>query len=723
MPWAWNPPPVTAAPAAAQRPDTPGLAWQENPHGAGLVTPKTNVTRKDFAAALDTQISLFGALRSWRETLRGQGTFARRNYQAASVNGQKLNLSIGKQELPSVLRSWSGPGHTSGTEARFGGLALGTTYQPDELKNVLASYDKATDEAALTASDGSRLTWLTADALKTKTSALQFSLARARRDILPGDGEQFVEGTALGASGHMNLPLQWKLRANWTRSELTSAAEEEAQGEAWGVAADGPIVHPWGQAKATASFSTTDKDFGTLAAPTPGVGARTGSVALQQDVALGMVKGSMKLKAARSKRPGMGEAAMGEQVADENVEGGANFRVQLMPRLSLVGSGVVRTGAQNFVAQPVELTPPPAASPQPVAVLTDPPARPPVETPATAPATPPTTETEPGIPGGGPEDTVVTPPVPAPVIEIPTPEAQPVEPVSLVPVPVPVPVVPSMPATLPPTPTPETPVTTLPLTPAAGGEAPLPATEGPVTEGPATLGTTPTEATDASAAPGQDVFGREGVALRSDVTQAAGGDVGLELKLSRSLAFTLSTGYTRTLNTRYLFDDWEPLALTDENRFALELRQKTGQGSWGVRVSHKLWNDKYDSVASTLADQQATVLRLETERRLIGAIKVSGGVDWAQHNAYGAQLTARRVQAKLHLAALGRLDMRLTDGPLSSFNLLPNPSLDTTREMSFAWNTGSAAGGNGFGMALEYARRELNNTPDTHNWRLGITYR
>ncbi len=791
------------AAAATPSPTSTVPAWRTDASVTGPQT-QTAVTHKQFADALGTQVTFVSALREWRDTLRGQGAFARREYAPLQFAGEKLQLAIGRQNAPLAMTSWSGDGSPSGAEAHLGIISVGSTYKPATMQRALAAFDHATEDAPLATPSVSSLNWVALDPLKRKDASLQLSLARGRRELVSGDASSAISGSALGASGQFALPLGWKLRGNWTQSALDTATGPE---RAWTVNADGPIVHPWGEAKATASYSATDAGFATLANPTASVGDRSGRVAVQQDVAVGLVTGSLKVSADQSRRPSMASAIVGDKVGEGNLEGGANFRVKLTPVLSLVGSGLVRAGEQNFVNQPVELVAPPvvsaasvttgttatgttatgatatgtstagtvaaAANPAaPVAVIgigngttaasdasvlgtTVPGPTTGATGTATAATTPPTTESgdataatgatnqgsaagttasggsdtagaaagaiaTPGIGSGGAE------PAPLPVAGIapPAPAATTAAPSGTES---------SGGASTGAVASAATASNAAPSGPTASG-TPAAAPITPGIEPVATTSTTATANTTAGTAPttigsgsatAPDIFSHTNPALpvRSDLTRAAGADVGVELALSRSLSCTVSTGYTRTMNTRYLFDDWQPQALSDENRLGLELNRRTRVGSWGVKISRKMWNNLWDSTQPVSPDQAATVLRLQAERRLFGPVKISGGLDWARHEAPGGPLCARRAQAQLYMAALGRLDLRLSDGPLSTFNLLPDPTLDTTREVSMAWNAGSAAGGKGLGMAVEYTKRDLSNSPSDQYWRIGLTYR
>ena len=96
--------------------------------------------------------------------------------------------------------------------------------------------------------------------------------------------------------------------------------------------------------------------------------------------------------------------------------------------------------------------------------------------------------------------------------------------------------------------------------------------------------------------------------------------------------------------------------------------------------------------------------------------------------------SARRVEAQLQLSERSRFDLKFRDGAALPSQWLSDPlsapfrpANGTTfssgdREWGARFNAGSAAGGQGLGLALEYARQE-HSSGETDQWRVGLTWK
>lgn len=589
-----------AAPlAAAAQPASPAL-WAENGVQHPLFESNGTAKRSEVSNALGQQMSLFAELRSWRDTLRGQGSSARREFSGPTLGREKVKLSIGQQAMPANLAQWNGAGDAPGAEVRLGMFSAGTTAAPLELRKALRNFDAAMEDGTPTLADENSLTWLSMKPISEKQGQVEFAMARGRRDLLAGEGEEFVDGVALSAKGNWTLPSRWSLKGDWTQSQLSDQAEGA---QAWQVSASGPLVHPWGEAKASASFNATDTGYESLSDSVANEGRREGRVSVKQDVALGPVSGQMSVAASKTARPGAASLDEGTEAGNQNLQAGTNFRVALRPGLALVGSGSVSAKATQTI-----------------------------------------------VAGDSTTDTT--------------------------------------------------------------------GTDG--TTAPDTI----TAARDALYTSSFDgMFARPWLSnARSDLKKSAGGDVGVELALSRNLALTVSAGHSRIAETTFLSDSRIPESLTGENRLGVELRNKWGEGSWGIKVSRKSWDDYWISNDQE-PDQYGTMLSLQAERQLIGPIRLRTALDWARHERANQALSARRAQAQFTLASLGNLNLSYSDGPMDTFNLTQIATADLTRQMGVSYAAGSAAGGKGFGLAVEYSCSRTNDANPEQNWRVGVTYR
>lgn len=306
----------------------------------------------------------------------------------------------------------------------------------------------------------------------------------------------------------------------------------------WNVGLEGPLAHPWGEAKIAANWSATDAGFASLQSAAPVAGTRAGQIAVQQDVETGLISGTLTAKAAKNTLPAPLSAAPGADIGGQNVEGNAQFKLALTPNLAVIASGGLGNAARDFIAPPSQVLP------RPSEIL------------------PPTSEES------------------------------------------------------------RMDVGELGMEMGASG-APTDNPNEP---------DKPSQAT----AQAPDLFERPSLPLvRSDSLQTARGDVGLELKLSSSLAITATSGRTTLQNTSELAG-WEtPTSQNGEKRIALGLQQRTKGGSWGLKITQKMWDDAVFQSEIAQNSFDAMAIRLGAERRLIGAIRLKGAYDWARHDSPG----------------------------------------------------------------------------------------
>ena len=228
--------------------------------------------------------------------------------------------------------------------------------------------------------------------------------------------------------------------------------------------------------------------------------------------------------------------------------------------------------------------------------------------------------------------------------------------------------------------------------------------------------------------------GSEADATSTDETQTQGGDVGVEWKLSKGLAFAATVGTSQTLGWRdeaTTSQVWTPFNQSQESRLGFELRHRDRAGTLLAKYATRARDD--ESLANW---NRLETLRLQAERPLFFGMKVNtimdlargGDASWGDENS-----VARRVEAQLQFTRAARIDLNFRDGAA-----LPGPWLSDPLSAPFRpnggsiWNTGdrefgarinagSAAGGNGLGLAVEYARQHSGNEND--RWRVGLTWK
>ncbi len=228
-------------------------------------------------------------------------------------------------------------------------------------------------------------------------------------------------------------------------------------------------------------------------------------------------------------------------------------------------------------------------------------------------------------------------------------------------------------------------------------------------------------------------------AMRTEETQNQGGDVGVEWNLNKELAFSATVGTSQTLGWR---DDatadttaatapWTPFNQSEENRIGFQLSHKDKAGTLLAKYATRSSDD--ESLANW---QSLQTLRLQAQRPLFFGMKVNTIVDLAHGNdaSWADQgSVARHVEAQLQFTRAARLDLNFRDGAALPGQWLADPMSAPFRPIGGAWNTGdkefgarinagSAAGGNGLGLAVEYARQEHQGT-DNDQWRVGVTWK
>ncbi|HEX8463668.1 MAG TPA: hypothetical protein VF627_03535 [Abditibacterium sp.] len=299
------------------------------------------ITQREFAEAATSQFSFLSELKSWRDTLRGSGVRARREFSGLEVGGAKLGFSLG-QVAPPLL------GYGAGVAAKWNAFEVGTTAQPAALNQVLARFDEALSGEEQKPLEAPQVTWLRARPLQSKRADVEISLAQGRRDLLAGEGEKWLDGRFQSARARLALPAKWSLSSDFTRAQLDTQKEAASS---WGLDASGPISHPWGEARAKANWRAVEDGFATLSNPQGAQGGQSGAVEIAQDVAVGVVSGSVKVAANTRARAEIEKARVGEEIEAQNAQSEAQLRLKLTPNLLVTGQGRVQMqGTQRLVS-------------------------------------------------------------------------------------------------------------------------------------------------------------------------------------------------------------------------------------------------------------------------------------------------------------------------------------------------------------------------------------
>ncbi|MDF2441496.1 MAG: hypothetical protein JWN98_2480, partial [Abditibacteriota bacterium] len=191
------------------------------------------------------------------------------------------------------------------------------------------------------AGDRSEISWLAARPLEGKTGNINLLFARGRRDVTPGQAfsKRLVGGNWWGGNGELALTEKWKLRGEWMSGKTE---DQEDSASAWKLSLDGPVRHPWGEARFSALYRGTDPGWSSYADPRPAVGGEHTEVSVQQDVKIGDISGTTRIGFTGSEIP----VAAANVAADapkttvdpmrnEMLEGTAQLRWELSPSVTL----------------------------------------------------------------------------------------------------------------------------------------------------------------------------------------------------------------------------------------------------------------------------------------------------------------------------------------------------------------------------------------------------
>jgi hypothetical protein len=204
------------------------------------------------------------------------------------------------------------------------------------------------------------------------------------------------------------------------------------------------------------------------------------------------------------------------------------------------------------------------------------------------------------------------------------------------------------------------------------------------------------------------------------------GDVGLELKVSPTVALTVSTGTTVDKAALHQQDAVQDLARRGENRIALGIKRKSRKSLLGVELTRH----ERDDLLPGATDKISQSLRIEAERDVLPLLRVRGVVSLSDDDTITpstgvllfdpqrSELARRNAEAQFTLKSLARLDLRYSDWNDSTQTASPR----TPGEYGVKLNMGSAAEGSGLGLALEYARK-YEPANDLKTWRIGVTFK
>lgn len=208
------------------------------------------------------------------------------------------------------------------------------------------------------------------------------------------------------------------------------------------------------------------------------------------------------------------------------------------------------------------------------------------------------------------------------------------------------------------------------------------------------------------------------------LTQRQASDVGVELKLTHSIAFAITSGQAHTQSQLWPSAAAPtPLAQVDENRTTLRLQRQTKGGSVGIALTRRAVADSVNNATDTRGQET----QLQAERQLFSWLKLKGTLGFTNDNDLVQRLvtdrTQRSAEAQLSLPVLGHFNMSYSDAAsLKGAAVAMTPGVDS-RAYGISYNLGDTAGKGGLGLAVEYSRSQDNATAALSKWRVGVTYK
>ncbi len=323
-----------------------GVLWRN----AQLSVAEPNVKpveQSQFSEAATQQFSVVAGLREWRDTLDGKGKFASRNLLKGELLGSDAKFMLGRVAPPSL----AGVGGGAGVMAQWGALEVGSTLRPRELDAALGEFDRTMSGKKSQLGEAQNVTWLRAQPIRGKDNNLELNLSRAARDVARGDAVKMREGTFLGASGNVKLPMKWKLNGGWKQASLDEAKEDKSS---WDAKLKGPIAHPLGKADVEIEWRETDAGFATLN-QTDANGGTQGAARMTQEIKTDLLTGQLKLAATQRERSNLEAARKGETLENRDATGVADLKLKVTPNLSIkangaLGAAQVKRAGDDFAA-------------------------------------------------------------------------------------------------------------------------------------------------------------------------------------------------------------------------------------------------------------------------------------------------------------------------------------------------------------------------------------
>ena len=304
--------------------------WRENATWTRPQDAQNTVSRHDFAQALAQQIPVLGMMGSWRNTFRGEGATARREWKFGGSGPDATVLSLGTQALPQY-QFLGLSGNATGMGLSVGRFSFGSTAMSAMMQEFADSYDSVTEgKAAPKTRDASTYTWMTAQALNNSRGTLDLVMMRVNRDTTPGqaDNKKMISGTSMGMRADLKLWADWKMRGEW----MNNRRQNGNAANAWHLEMNGPLRNPLGITQVNFWMDARQPGFSAMNDMKPSDGYSNMKLVMQQNITLGTMQTALQWTGTKNENLAL-QMANGAERDSNSTEAKADVNWKLSPVL------------------------------------------------------------------------------------------------------------------------------------------------------------------------------------------------------------------------------------------------------------------------------------------------------------------------------------------------------------------------------------------------------
>ncbi len=666
--------------------------WRDNAAWNQPQGTQNTISRHDFTQALTQQIPVLGMISGWRNTFRGEGATARREWKFGGDGKDATVLSMGTQALPQY-QFLGLSGNATGMGLSVGRFSFGSTVMSAMMQKFADSYDSATDgKAAPKTRDASTYTWMTAQAMNNAHGQLDLVMMRVNRDTTPGQAEnkKMIDGTSMGMRADLKLWADWKMRGEW----MNNRRQNGDAANAWHLEMGGPFRNPLGITQVNFWMDARQPGFAAMNDMRPSTGYSNMKMVMQQNITMGKMQTALQWTGTKNENLAL-KISNGNEHDSDSSEAKADMSWKLSPILmisanyydfnshknTISGQDLNDNSTSNETAKANLNWQVSSSLSTTLNVLTQ--------------------NSEQSTTNGNVVYSNQTnhQESSANVNWKVSPELTASGSVSTV---------------------------NNDVKAINGTTSNLDNLNSQDARANFNWKLTPAISAVANVATTNSVrdTGSLPDALNAAVTrrQEVGG--GVQWQLSSALALSATTSQVRTyvdlVNANSELA--QPSSRQNDQQLSLGLTHRTKAGSWNVQVTQ---HDLNDPAVNNLATQGQTI-SLQTERQILPNLRVKGTWNMASDadlaNRLANERAARSIEAQWGLTSRSNLSINYSDWN----NLQSRPNFATSlgsNQLGLRFNWGSAVKGNGLGLAVEYSRQDTTDPNQRQRYKVGLTYK